>query len=130
MSQREAKRFMTRMLNVSDPAFVDHISSGRMHELGITRLMTDQLPLQRVVWRDIPRALSILLDPDGDSLLGEASWNALLGVPLPSFLPAVSSLATLLGQGPLDLDAFFASEGDRLYEQAFRETLKYLGWLC
>lgn len=104
MSPDTVARFVKQGATLMDPFSLQLIKHGNFLQSGLTRTMADQMPLQRDLFRDIPRSVSILYDSDSETILGSESWVNTLGISLPSFLLAITCLESLLRFGPINIE--------------------------
>lgn len=86
MSSGQFRRLANDLQHAADPSAFAHIAHGSVHDLMVTRTMTDSLPFNSRPHLSYHRSLSVLLDTGGDSLLDAESWERRLGVPLRALL--------------------------------------------
>lgn len=86
MTPEHFTRVARRLQNVADIESFQTIGSARVHDVALTRVMADSLPFNSRPHLSIHRAIAVLVDPVGPSLLDDDHWNARLGAPFKSLL--------------------------------------------
>jgi len=82
MHTAKFRTLAARLQNVADPAAWAMIGTGRLHDVMLTRAIADSVPFHSRPHLAVHRALAVLLDPGGPSLLDAKQWKQRLGVSL------------------------------------------------
>ena len=127
MSTNDARRYLTRVHNLHDPKMTEDLGSGVIAETLLTRLLAEQVPVQRKPAEDWHRILSVLMVDDPGSPLGHEAWVSRLGLTLPALLLGAATLAEMLEGGRLNLRDFRAAYSSPEIQSVFEALFELLG---
>lgn len=106
MSLGQLMRLAKKMQQVLDPVVIDFIGQGRLHDVMITRFLTDNLPFHSNHRLAVHRTLNVMLDSNGPSLLDAEHWKQRLGLPLSNLMIGSMYFLNQAAQGTFDVTRF------------------------